>query len=188
MLNDKVLDKYKLMVDEYLINGFNGRQAYKKFNPEASDRTAEVNFSLILSKAEVSDYLDAKKRDISRDIGTSHRAILDELTRWAYSDITNVITLTPEEVKELPPGIRRLITAFETKTRILTDGTRIVTVKCTFVSKEKAMEMIHKHIGFYAEDNYQKNVELSGAQRKELLAKIEERRQRLDQREIDSLM
>lgn len=187
-MTDRVLDKYKLMIDEYVSNGFNGSAAYKKFNPQASDRTAEVNFSLILSKTEVAGYLAERKKDAKHLLRTSHEALLEELERWAYSDLTEVMNLSPEQVKQLPPEVKRLITSFEKKTRILTDGTRIETIKCTFVSKEKAMEMIHKHTGFYAEDNFQKNVELSSAERQEILQKIEERRKKLEQRKIDELM
>ena len=176
------------MIDEYCANGFNGRAAYKKFNPNAADQTADVNFSLILSKTNVSEYFMAKRKSVKEGLRSTHEALLSELERWVYSDLTEVIMLDPEAVKQLPLEIKRLITGFETKERILTDGTRIKTVKCTFVSKEKAMEMIHKHTGFYAEDNFQKNVELSAAERREILNKLEERRKRLEHRQIDELM
>lgn len=187
-MKKSTLDKYKLIVDEYLVNGFNQAAAYRKFYPDATDRTAETEASRILRIPEVADYLQERKTSAKQALRTSHEALLDELERWAYSDITEVLTLSPEAVKQLPVEFRRLITSFEEKTRILTDGTRIKTVKCTFVSKEKAMEMIHKHTGFYAEHNYQKNVELSSAEREEVLKKIKERRERLEQRKLDELL
>ena len=187
-MKQSTFEKYKLMVDEYLVNGFNGSAAYRKYNPQATDKTGEIEFSKIQRKPKVAEYLASRKEKAKQALGTSHEAMLAELERWAYSDITEVLTLSPEAVKQLPPEIRRLINGFELKTRILTDGTEIKTVKCTFVSKEKAMEMIHKHTGFYAEHNFQKNVELSSAERQEILRKIEERKMRLEQRKIDELM
>lgn len=187
-MRESTLEKYRLVLTEWFANNFNGSAAYKKFYPESTDRTAEVEFSKILRKPELQEHLEDLKKGAQKALRTSHEALLAELERWAYSDITEVLTLTPEQVKELPVEFRRLITSFEEKTRILTDGTRIKTVKCSFVSKEKAMEMIHKHTGFYAEDNFQKNVELSSAERQEILQKIEERRKRLEQRKLDELL
>ena len=54
--------------------------------------------------------------------------------------------------------------------------------------KEWTTTSIAKHIGFYAEHNFQKTAELSSAERQEVLRKIEERKQRLEQRQIDELL
>lgn len=187
-MREATIEKYKMVLSEWYANNFNGSAAYKKFYPDSTDRTAEVEFSKILRKPEMQDHLEALKKGAQEALRTSHEALLLELERWAYSNLTNIILLTPEQVSELPDEIGRLITGYEKKTRILSNGERVETIKCTFVSKEKAMEMIHKHTGFYAEHNFQKNVELSSAERQEILQKIEERRKRLEQRKIDELM
>ena len=92
---------------------------------------------------------------------TSHESLLQELENWAYSDITETLQLTPEEVKELPIEIRRLITKYKNTSRHIRDNKgeiieTIQTIELSFVSKEKAMEMIHKHTGFYGTHNQQK--------------------------------
>lgn len=187
-MKKSTFEKYKLVVDEWFANGFNGAAAYKRFYPDVSPETATSNFEKILRIAEVQEYRDSKKDDAKQALRTSHEALLAELEAWAYSDITEVLELSPEGVKQLPAEIRRLITGFETKTRRYVDGTEETKVKCTFVSKEKAMEMIHKHTGFYAEHNFQKNVELSSAERQEILQKIEERKKRIEERENNKLL
>lgn len=187
-MKKSTLDKYKMVLSAWAANNFNGSAAYKQFYPDASDRTAEVEFSRILRIPELQAHVEELKNQAQDALRTSHDALLSELERWAYSDISEFIDLPLEDVKTLPAELRRLITSFERKTRRLVDGTEVVTVRLTFVSKEKAMEMIHKHTGFYGEHNFQKNVELSSAERQEILAKIEERRQRLEQREINKLM
>ena len=187
-MKKSTLDKYKMVLSAWAANNFNGSAAYKQFYPDSSDRTAEVEFSKILRIPELQAHIEELKKQARKTLRTSHDDLLRELESWAYSDITEFIDLSLEDVKALPEDIRRLVTSFERKTRSLVDGTEVVTVRLTFVSKEKAMEMIHKHTGFYGEHNFQKNVELSAAERQEILAKIEERRKRLEQRKIDELL
>lgn len=88
-------------------------------------------------------------------------ALLKELNRCAYFDITETIGLTPAQIEELPEDVRRLINRYRHTRRQLRDSKGAVyeTIEITelsFVSKEKAMEMIHKHTGFYEKDNRQK--------------------------------
>jgi len=153
MATEKTLNKYKLVIDEYFVNGFNGTKAYQKFYPESSDETADSNFRSILGNTRIESYLKEKQNQSQQALKTSHEALLSELERWAYSDITETILLTPEQIKELPIEFRRLITKYKhTKT---VDGSEVIELH--FVSKEKAMEMIHKHTGFYEKDNTQKS-------------------------------
>lgn len=187
-MTEKTFEKYKLVIDAWFANGFNGVKAYQKIYPSASEVTADAEFRRIHGIPRLKAYADSKKAGSQKKLRTSHEDLLKMLDAWVYSDVTEVINLTPEEVKALPVEIRRLITGFETKTRRFADGSEVTTVKCTFVSKEKAAEMIHKHTGFYAEHNFQKNVELSSAERQELIARMEERKKRLEQRELDSLL
>lgn len=160
-MNDSTFEKYKLVVDEWFVNGFNGTKAYQKYYPKASDETAKVEFSNILTIPNVSAYQKEKQDKAQLVLQTSHEALLRELRNWAFSDITETISLTPEQVKELPADIRRLINKFKHTKRNLTDKDgnvyeTIDIIELWFVSKEKAMEMIHKHTGFYEADNKQK--------------------------------
>lgn len=155
-MTDKTFEKYKAVVDQWFTNGFNGAEAYRTLYPKA--RRADDSFSKIQRIPEVAQYIKAKQDEAKKALRTTHAVLLEELENWAYSDITETLLLTPEQLKELPEEIRRLITRFESTTRNYDDaGYSETVVKLWFVSKEKAMEMIHKHTGFYGKDNSQKS-------------------------------
>ncbi|WP_417873888.1 terminase small subunit [Xanthomarina gelatinilytica] len=158
-MTDKTFEKYKLVIDEYFINGFNGVKAYQKFYPKAKDKTADKRFRELTEIDRIKIYYSQRQEAAKKTLQTSHEVLLEELRNWAYSDITQTLMLTPEQVKELPEEVRRLITKYETTTRSYTVNETPVTetvVKLWFVSKERAMEMIHKHTGFYEKDNLQR--------------------------------
>lgn len=159
-MKQSTFEKYCLVVDEWFINGWNGTKAYQKFYPDSNDDTAAVKFNELVRIGKVEQYISKKKETALQSLKTSHEALLKELENWAYSDITETLELDVEQVKELPSEIRRLITSYKkSETRFGKDNENIkTTVELKFVSKERAMEMIHKHVGFYAEDNKQKTI------------------------------
>ena len=165
-MTEKTFNKYKLVVDEYFVNGFNGTKAYKKFYPNATDETADSKFRTLVGIGRIESYLNEKQNQSQEALKTSHEALLSELERWAYSDITETILLTAAQIKELPIEFRRLVTKYRHTQRHLrdSDGKIVETIdiiELHFVSKEKAMEMIHKHTGFYEKDNTQKGTLMS---------------------------
>lgn len=160
-MTDKTFEKYKLVVDEWFVNGFNGTKAHKKFYPNSSDDNSSKEFYNIVRIPKILGYKDAKHQEVQRVLRTSHEGLLEELRNWAYSDITETLTLDVNEVKELPIEVRRLITKYKHTQRHIRDSKgkieeTIDIIELWFVSKEKAMEMIHKHTGFYEKDNEQK--------------------------------
>ena len=66
MATEKTLNKYKLVIDEYFVNGFNGTKAYQKFYPESSDETADSNFRSILGNTRIESYVKAKQTAYKR--------------------------------------------------------------------------------------------------------------------------
>lgn len=169
-MTQETFEKYTLVIDEWFINGFNGTQAYLKFYPESSYESADGSFRNILEKTRISEYIEEKKKQAQLALQTSHAKLLEELRNWAYSDITETLMLEPEQVKELPEEIRRLITKYKHTKRHVRDSKgkiteTIDTIELHFVSKEKAMEMIHKHTGFYEKDNEQKNAPIASIER-----------------------
>lgn len=158
----KTVDKYKRIIDEWFVNGFNGTQAYKKFYPRIKkDETATVNFSRLHALPELKCYIEEKNREAAKIVQMTHEGILKELQNWVQSDITETLSLSIDELKELPVEIRRLIIKYKVTDRDIygRDGNVIETVKTIelqFVSKERAIDMINKHLGFYEIDNKQK--------------------------------
>ncbi len=117
-MKEETFEKYKLVVDEWFVNGFNGTKAYQKFYPKASDEVGANMFSEIVRIHEVFEYKKQKENKAQIALQTSHGRVLEELRNWAYSDITETLMLTPNEVKELPKNIRRLITKFKHSKKI----------------------------------------------------------------------
>jgi len=171
-MRDSTFKKYCLVVDEWFVNGFNGAQAYKKFYPKASPDTATANFEKILRITEVNQYKKKKQDDATEMLGTSHIEILNELKNWLYADITETIGLSPLEIKELPIELRRLVSSYEHIKRSLGEEMMEETIKLKFISKEKALEIITKHIGFFEIHNQQKTVILTPEERAERIAAL----------------
>lgn len=161
-MTEATFKKYCLVIDQYFVNGFNGVKAYQEYYPTASYNTCDKGFRDIHDNPRIQRYIKTKYKAAQTAQLTSHKRLLEEIQNWAYSDITEALFLDPEQLKELPKEIRRLITKFKHTKRNVVDGKgkvleTINTIELHFVSKEKAMEMIHKHTGFYELDNSQKN-------------------------------
>lgn len=67
-MKESTFEKYCLVIDEWFVNGFNQRQSYKKFYPEASDETADVEMVRILSIPKVIEYKEAKMKNKSEEL------------------------------------------------------------------------------------------------------------------------
>lgn len=167
-MSEKTLVKYKLIIDEWFINGFKGSDSYLKFFPNAKRKSANVNFSKIKDSPEMQAYIREKHEEAARIVNITKEGILNELKAWLECDITETINLSSEEIKLLPVQIRRLINKYKQSKKSFydKDGNLLSieeNIELSFVSKERAIEMINKHIGFYEVDNKQKaiNVDLS---------------------------
>lgn len=172
-MRDETLKKYKLVIDEWFVNGFNGAAAYRSFYP--SSVRADDSFSKIQSIPEVQLYIQEKFDLSKKRLQVTHEGVLEELYNWAYSDITQTISLSPTGVESLPVEIRRLITKYKKTVRKVNEKMTEEVIELHFVSKEKAMDMIAKHIGFYEKDNYQRNPEMSRIEKQKRIAELKEK-------------
>ena len=78
-MKESTFEKYKLVVDEYLVNGFNGTKAYQNFYTDSSDETAKVNFSKILTITNVSEYLKECQESASLKLNITRESQLKDL-------------------------------------------------------------------------------------------------------------
>ncbi len=161
-ISDKTVLKYRLIIDEYFVNGFNGTEAYKALYPNIKkSNTAAVNFKRISELEPIKQYITEKHEAAARKIDVTHSGMLEELKNIIELDITDTIGLTPEQIKDLPIEFKRNIAKYKHTIRESTSRrgkvlTRSEYVEITLVSKERALESINKHIGFYEKDNQQK--------------------------------
>lgn len=142
--------RQKRWADEYLMD-FNQTRASREtgFWP---DLKAESNKNL---RRYISDVMDSN----SEAIEVRHSDLLRRLKLWYESDLTQVIGLKPEEIKELPDDFRQLITKVKHRRKYVKGEIHEV-IEVEFVSKEKAIEMVARHIGFFEKDNEQKQIDL----------------------------
>lgn len=161
-----VNENHRQVIDEYFANGFNQTQAMLTVNPNLDYNTAGVMGNAIIGNKRNELYLQEKRSALRASTDIRNENLLKELMQWAYCDITQFMTLTEEEIKDLPPDIKRCIQSFKSITRTTTDlKTREQTVTKTLeikiVDKKSAMEAIAKHIGFYLLDNEQKRTKIN---------------------------
>ena len=148
-------DKQQRFCEEYAID-LNATQA--AIRAGYSEDTARSIGSENLSKPDIQEYILDLKQKASDVLEITHQDVLKRLKNWAESDITETIGLTADQLKELPLEIRQLITEYKhTRKSYVVDGSTINEdfIQLKFVSKEKAIEMIGRHIGFYEKDNSQ---------------------------------
>ena len=72
-------DSHKAFADEYLINGFNGTQAYKKVYQDASDEAAASNANRLLRNDKVIEYIEEEKKKLKKKARMSKEDKLDFL-------------------------------------------------------------------------------------------------------------
>ena len=156
------LEKYKKVIDEWFINGFNGAKAYREIYPKTSQTASAVSFNKIKELKEVIEYVDFKHEEARKAAQTSHEGMLERLRDIICLDGTCTLGLTVKEIKELPLEIRQNIKKVRhSKTNKKVARTKTVTlvhetIEVEFVSKERAIDAINRHIGFYEKDNKQR--------------------------------
>jgi len=77
-MKSKMNLKHKKFADEYVSNGFNGKQAYLKVYPKVADSTAAVNASKLLNDTNVEEYiLNIQQKLNEKSLITKEEIILD---------------------------------------------------------------------------------------------------------------
>lgn len=145
-VNDALTDRQLLFCMEYIKCKFNGTEAAKKAG--YSEDTAMEQASRLLSNVKVREKVEKYKADLGLRIGIDAEYLANTLLRWVESDITQTFECSPDELKALPLEVRRLITSYESTTRVTPEMESQTTVKLKFVSKEKAMEMLKQLLGY----------------------------------------
>ena len=98
-MTDKTFEKYKLVVDEWFINGFNGTKAYQKYYPKVNENTAGVKFSELVRIGKVDEYTASKAKKATDKASITLEGQLSELGRLKalaegdkkYSDAINAL-------------------------------------------------------------------------------------------------
>lgn len=148
----KLTPKQERFCEEYVID-LNATQA--AIRAGYSQKTANEQSSRLLANVNIQSYISELKNKASEIIEISHQYVLNTLKQWLEYDITETIELEPAQIKQLPIEIKRLITSYKITRIELGEDVVKTTIELKFVSKEKAIEMVNRHIGFYEKDNEQ---------------------------------
>lgn len=142
-------DRQKRFFDEYIID-LNGKKA--GIRAGYSEKSSESQASRLLSKAKVQPYLQHLKKEVSKRNEISVDDIVKRLKEWLELDLTATMDITVDEVKKLPLEVRQMVIGHKVSTYTTELGIN-TTIELKFVSKEKVIDMLAKHIGFYEKDN-----------------------------------
>jgi phage terminase small subunit len=104
----------KLIALEYLANGHNATAAYRSVHPKCSQRTAEVNGSRRLRKAEVHAFIEREQQDRTKRLRMDADEALEGITRHARADIRKLfkdgklipVDQWPEEIADAVKAIK----------------------------------------------------------------------------------
>jgi phage terminase small subunit len=144
-VKDELTDQQRLFCMEYVTTFFNGTKA--AINAGYAKESATEQASRLLTKDKVKDLVAIYKSDVGAMLGLSAYHVANMLWEWVDSDITETFSLSPEQLKEMPRPLRRLITQYKTTT-VTNDYGQTTTIELKFVSKERAMEMLKQMLGY----------------------------------------
>jgi phage terminase small subunit len=104
----------ELIALEYLANGYNATAAYRSVHPKCSQRTAEVNGSRLLRKAEVRAFIVHEQKERKKRLRVDADEALEGITRHARADIRQLfkdgklipIDQWPEEIADSVKAIK----------------------------------------------------------------------------------
>lgn len=156
----EISDKYKRVVDEWLINGGNKARAWMKISPDCKALAAgTISFDRMLKNAKVKEYLEnqqkalAEQADIekTRIINFMYAALCADPLDYVSEGVAmvgkngiNIVGSKFKALEDIPKEIRLLIKKYEI------DGDGVI--KMELFSKEKAVETLNRMLGFNQAD------------------------------------
>ena len=140
------MTKQDLFVKEYL-KDLNGTQAYIRAGYKVkNENVAAVYASKLLRKPKVQEKIQAAMKEREKRTEITQDKVLNEIANLAFTDRTEIVNLNNRVIiknfDELSPEQKACISGVkETKHGI----------EVTFYNKEKALEMLGRHLGIFTE-------------------------------------
>lgn len=147
----KLTDKQEMFCQEY-IKDLNATQAAIRagYSERTANRIGTENLSKLVIEKRIQELKDKRVQRTKIDADYMTKT----LQAWLEVDVTQLLSLTVEQIKSLPLEVRKMVQAAKPTNIKTEDGQVLYDIK--FVSKEKAAEMLSKHIGYFEKDNEQK--------------------------------
>ena len=150
-------DKQKIFCDEY-IKDFNATRAYKTAYPNCKkDESARVNGSKLLTKTNISEYIEQQKEQLKSKMEITQERVLQEMARIAFADVRKLYNESGglKNIQDLDDDTASIITGIETTEEFDgygQDREQIgYTKKVKMADKTKALDMLGKYFGMFKE-------------------------------------
>ena len=155
----EVSNKYKRVVDQYLILGSKGK-AWMSVYPECKSIEAGIQeYNRILSNPQVKSYLEQCQQALAEQANIEKTRIVNFMYAAICADPLDYIKEGGLEIanngESIMPPVVKSLSEIPKETRLLIKGLEINkdgTVKIDMYSKEKAVETLNKMLGFYQVD------------------------------------
>lgn len=163
-MTDKTFEKYKRVIDEFLVNGENGAAAYRSVYPKAKTETAKVKFAELVTFGNVKEYLQSERQRLAEKAEIKKQDFVKRILRALEVDPLDFLGIEEKEVtnleggpetihipyiknlKDIPIEVRRMVTSI----KVTTKG-----IELKFYSKEKAADQLIQMLGFNAPEKLQ---------------------------------
>lgn len=158
--------RQKRFCKEYIID-LNGTQA--AIRAGYSIKAAKETASYLLTNTNIKQYINEIQNQTAKKLEITHEMLTAEWAKMAFSNITHLhntwIELKEfEDLKKNNPDILSCIQEINTKIEKRDIGNetfaKIEYVRLKLYDKQKALENLGKHIGYYFEDNKQKQINI----------------------------
>lgn len=159
-LTEKLTPIMRTFAERYVIH-LNGRRAAQEAG--CTGKSIDSIASQLLSHPLVSPYIEHLRQQQMDNMGVTKDRVLLELCRMAYVDPGDLYDDQGciKNIKDMPEDVRRSISSIETKEIYEQDGRKKKYVgdakRVKLGPKEKALEMLCKHLGLFQLDNLQKS-------------------------------
>jgi phage terminase small subunit len=157
-------DKQKLFADEYLID-LNATRAYKAvYKSCKKDETARVNGSRLLTNANIVSYIEQRMKDREKRTEITQDKVLRELAKIGFANLNDyleyktakTVVSHDEETGEPIIDYQQIIDVLDSKdvdTSVIQEVSigKDGTFKFKLYDKQKALELIGKHLGMFSD-------------------------------------
>jgi phage terminase small subunit len=140
-----------------LLKGMGHQEAYEAVDGyKATGKVAAAAATRLLNNVNFKAVYEREKEKAANAAVVTKERVLREDCRIAYSDIGQIFdgdtTIAPSK---LPEDIRRAISSFEIKEKVVDEKTTERTYRYRFWDKGKALERLGRHLGIFERDNEQ---------------------------------
>lgn len=162
-VNIKQENVRRMFVDNYL-KDFNASRAYREvISADVTPASAGSLAGRLLLDVKIQEYLKQRLDERKQMLHIDQSYVVRKLLEIVESDYVGTIShVTARELEQIPEDVRKLIQSIKllkTKNSHESNGntheTETEKYEVTFMSKDKALELLGRHTGTFAKDNVQ---------------------------------